>query len=217
MTLGDLALEKTHFKHHREVELAQVRTGTHELARIRRLHEAHATLQVREVFQELGIQGKTLDKACAHVGASDETLMSFMKVLAISASGRGRVIISRSVPQAFEFGCNDDDLQRSPFRAGLTAGGLFSVGALAPVLTFGFLEGSNALIYGSLASCLVLFLVGAYKTRITRLNPLWGGLENMLCGCIGAACEPRRPGLLSICARRASSFVCSVLCCRAYL
>jgi hypothetical protein len=52
----------------------------YELARARHLSEAHAALQVREVFQELGMQGNTLDKACAHVGASDETLMSFMKV-----------------------------------------------------------------------------------------------------------------------------------------
>lgn len=71
------------------------------------------------------------------------------------------------------------------------------------MLTFGFLNRSNALIYGSLASCLVLFSVGAYKTKLTRTNPLWGGLENMLCGCTGAACERRRPGPLSLFTRRA--------------
>jgi hypothetical protein len=59
----------------------------YELARTRHLSEAHATLQVREVFQELGMQGDTLEKACAHVGASDETLMSFMKVGAIAVVG----------------------------------------------------------------------------------------------------------------------------------
>jgi hypothetical protein len=38
---------------------------------------------VREVFEELGLENETLEKAVEHVGASDDTLMAFMKVSAL--------------------------------------------------------------------------------------------------------------------------------------
>jgi hypothetical protein len=86
---------------------------------------------------------------------------------------------------------------RNPFRAGAFAGGLFSIGALPAVLTFGFLSHDNAIIFGSLACCIVLFCVGAIKTKLTRTNPVLGGLENMMCGATGAACAlpSARPSL----------------------
>lgn len=38
---------------------------------------------MREVFEELGLENETLEKAVEHVGASDDTLMAFMKVSAL--------------------------------------------------------------------------------------------------------------------------------------
>lgn len=37
--------------------------------------------QVREVFEELGLKDEVLEETCTVVGASDETLLEFMKVL----------------------------------------------------------------------------------------------------------------------------------------
>jgi hypothetical protein len=36
--------------------------------------------QVREVFEELGLQGEILEESCKAVGSTDETLLEFMKV-----------------------------------------------------------------------------------------------------------------------------------------
>ncbi len=44
------------------------------------LLDAELIAQVREVFQELGLQENTLDEAVAHVSKSDTILMAFMKV-----------------------------------------------------------------------------------------------------------------------------------------
>ena len=35
---------------------------------------------MREVFEELGLQGDVLEESCKVVGSSDETLLEFMKV-----------------------------------------------------------------------------------------------------------------------------------------
>ena len=95
--------------------------------------------------------------------------------------------------QAFEFGCSDEDLVRNPLRSSAFAGGLFAIGALPAVLTFGLLDHDNAVLFGSLACCVVLFCVGAIKTKLTRTNPVLSGLENMLCGATGAACALPAP------------------------
>lgn len=183
------------------------------------------------MFQELGLQEKTLEKAVAHVGNSDATLMAFMKVVwplytQLHAMRllwyQARFLNHTRCSQAFEFGCNDEDLTRSPYRAGATAGGLFSFGALPAVLTFGLLDRTNALIFGSLACCLVLFMVGACKTKLTRTNPIWAGLENMMCGASGAACNalcPRTPSPCSVssCSCAIVSCACSVFRGRAHI
>ena len=45
------------------------------------VHRFETTLfQVREVFEELGLQGEVLEESCKVVGSSDDTLLEFMKV-----------------------------------------------------------------------------------------------------------------------------------------
>ena len=90
--------------------------------------------------------------------------------------------------QAFEFGCSDDDMERSSVKASLVSGGLFILGSLPAVIPFACTNVRNdAVIAASVCCCAMLFFVGAAKTKMTRTNLWVGGFENMFYGAAGAA------------------------------
>jgi hypothetical protein len=79
-------------------------------------------------------------------------------------------------------------MERSAIKASAVSGGLFILGSLPAVIPFACTNVRNdAVIAASVCCCVMLFVVGAAKTKVTRSNPWIGGFENMLYGAAGAA------------------------------
>lgn len=68
------------------------------------------------------------------------------------------------------------------------AGGImfvaFVFAGVFPLLPFVFTDPRTALLFSATLTLLLLFAVGAAKTRFTRRNPLLAGFENLLIGAI---------------------------------
>ena len=64
-----------------------------------------------------------------------------------------------------------------PLRSALIMFGAFLVGGILPILPYFFAEGHFPLIIAVAVSISASFLIGAYKSKIAKLNMLKGGLE----------------------------------------
>lgn len=73
-----------------------------------------------------------------------------------------------------------DETAGTPLRGALFMGGSFAAGAIVPIFPFLFGEGLAALLVATLLTGLVLFVVGAIKSRWTHRSWLWSGLEIVL-------------------------------------
>jgi VIT1/CCC1 family predicted Fe2+/Mn2+ transporter len=122
--------------------------------------------QLRQFFESVKLSGPLLEAVVAEVGRSDDSLMKMM--------------------MAFEFGVHADELERNPIKAMLMSGRLFLLGALPTVVPFfaTTLSPTTALAIAAALVGLALFVVGAYKTRTTKSNWLYDGLENVVLGAI---------------------------------
>ena len=122
--------------------------------------------QLYDLLGQFGIEGEDLEEAVRIFSATDQRLIQAMAVL--------------------EFGVVESE-RRSPYRAGLMAGGMFLVGAAVPVLPFFFgLLPHLGLLWSFGFTFLGLFAVGWTKTRITNTSAVRSGLENMLIAGAGA-------------------------------
>ena len=73
----------------------------------------------------------------------------------------------------------------SPLKQGVIVGFSALLGSFIPLVPFFFLPPLQAVAIALVASLIILFLVGAYKSKLTSGRWLQGGLELMLIG--GAA------------------------------
>ena len=122
--------------------------------------------QLYELLGRFGIEGDDLAEAVRIFSATDQRLIRSMAVL--------------------EFGVVESE-RRSPYRAGLMAGGMFLVGSVLPVVPFLVSPAPQAGLAWSVALTFAgLFGVGWIKTRITHLPGVRSGLENMLIAGAGA-------------------------------
>ena len=86
-----------------------------------------------------------------------------------------------------ELGLDPDDRGGSPWTAALTSFGLFSVGALAPVLPFFFLSGHAGVIVAAAVGGVGLFLLGAATSLFTGKGWVRSGLRQTVLGLAAAA------------------------------
>lgn len=122
--------------------------------------------QLYDLLGQFGIDGEDLDEAVRIFSATDRRLIQAMAVL--------------------EFGVVESE-RRSPYRAGLMAGGMFLMGAAIPILPFfSGLAPEVGLLWSFGLTFLGLFGVGWTKTRITHTSVVRSGLENMLIAGAGA-------------------------------
>ena len=84
-----------------------------------------------------------------------------------------------------ELHLEDPSENMSPTKQGIIVGGSAIIGSLIPVAPFFFVGVEQAINIALVISMLTLFLVGAYKSKITSGSWLKGGLELMIIG--GAA------------------------------
>ena len=121
--------------------------------------------QLRQFLESVTLSGPLLEAVVSEVGRNDESLMKMM--------------------MAFEFGVHAEELERNPWKAMFMSGRLFLIGALPTVIPFFFSISSTVAL--GIAAALVgtaLFVVGAYKTRVTKGNWWKDGLENLILGAI---------------------------------
>ena len=97
---------------------------------------------------------------------------------------------------------HNDETTGSPFRGALVMGASFAAGAVFPIAPFLFAEGLPALIAATLVTGLVLFGIGAAKTRWTHRSWVTSGLEVValaaFAGVAGYLFGTVLPGLLGL-------------------
>jgi VIT1/CCC1 family predicted Fe2+/Mn2+ transporter len=140
---AEMKLERVHIRHHRKAELDQL----------------------RDMFEDMGIQHEDVETVVSAFDRSDEAILNAMKAL--------------------EFG-HVDSARRSPYRAMAASGALFIVGSMPSILPFlVFDETTTALIWATVLSLAGLFAVGVVKARVARHSWLRAGLENLVIAGVG--------------------------------
>jgi VIT1/CCC1 family predicted Fe2+/Mn2+ transporter len=81
-----------------------------------------------------------------------------------------------------ELGINPDDLGGSAWAAGATSFGLFSLGAIFPVIAFAFMTGTTAIVTSLVLSGIALFAIGAATSLFTGRDALSSGLRQLAFG-----------------------------------
>lgn len=128
-------------------------------------HREMEVNQLRDMLSDLGIEGEDLNEAVEIFAKDDERLLNSMKVL--------------------EFGMVDSE-ERSPYAAMAVSGLLFLAGSLPSVLPFAFVDSSQAgLVIAGVLTAFGLFAVGAFKSVVTKTNPVAAGFENLTIAGVG--------------------------------
>jgi len=86
-----------------------------------------------------------------------------------------------------ELAIDKEGLGGSAWVAAFTSFGLFSLGALLPVLPYVFFSGGSGIVASTAASIVGLFTIGALTTLMTGKNPLLHGLRHVAIGLAAAA------------------------------
>jgi len=76
--------------------------------------------------------------------------------------------------------------RRNAFRSALIVGFAAIIGSLIPLAPFVFLPVTTGMIISVLVAALVLFVVGAFKARMTVGHPGKSGLEMAIIGTVSA-------------------------------
>jgi len=118
--------------------------------------------EIEQIFREKGFSGKLL-KQVVNTICSDRKV--WLKTM-----------------MRDELGLEDPTKGMSSFQQGVLVGVSSFIGSLIPITAFFFLPVAVATPIGLLASLIVLFGVGAYKSKLMSGKWLWGGLELMIIG-----------------------------------
>ncbi len=130
-------------------------------------HRASEVEQLWGLLENIGLRDEALTQAVEQISSSDESLFQSMKVL--------------------EFGVLDGE-RRSPWRAAVFSGGLFTLGSLPSIIPFIFLDDTlGALVWAGVLAGISLFAVGVAKSMATKTSLWKSGLENLGVSMLGAA------------------------------
>lgn len=122
--------------------------------------------EVREIYARKGFQGKTLDKIVNVITANPDVWVEVM--------------------MAEEHQLNPPENQGSAVKTALVVGFSAIVGSLIPLVPFVFLPVNVSMVVSIVIAALTLFIVGAYKARITVGHPGRSGLEMAIIGTLSA-------------------------------
>ncbi len=125
------------------------------------------TQEIRDIYGKMGFTHSEQGMIVNRVTSDKELWLRFMK--------------------REELGLIDEHLD-DPVHVALTMGGSFFVGSLPPILPYFFFPDPNlAIAVAILFSVVFLFLVGAAKTRLTKVKPLRSGLETTILGILASS------------------------------
>ena len=123
--------------------------------------------EVRDVFLGWGLTSTTAEEATQEIIKDDKRWVDFM--------------------MKFELGLEEPDpkrAHRSAFNIGLS----YIVGGFIPLTPYFFVSNSlDGLKLSALITLVCLYVFGFFKSKMTGINPWWGGLKVMFIGAIAAA------------------------------
>jgi len=122
--------------------------------------------EIRAIYKGKGFAGPLLEQIVAHITGEPERWASVM--------------------MREELGFANDSFD-PPIRSALVVGASYLLGAAVPVIPYALAEASDAIKLSAVATVLVLFAVGAFKTLITARSWWRSGLESMATGIAAAA------------------------------
>jgi len=122
--------------------------------------------EVKDMFEEMGFTGNTLDACVDTITSNKETWLSFLLKSELGLEEPKRPVIGAVLT----------------FLS-------FVIGALIPLSPYFLNLGVTSLIISSISSFLMLGLVGAIKTKITGESKKRGALEMLIIGAIAFICS----------------------------
>ena len=123
------------------------------------------TYEIREIYRNKGFEGDELEKIVEVITANPDVWVEVM--------------------MSEEFQMAPPEKSRA-LNSGLVVGVAAIVGSLIPLVPFFFLPISTGIGLSLILSALTLFVVGAYKARITIGKPFRSGLQMTLIGILSA-------------------------------
>lgn len=104
----------------------------------------------------------------------------------VTAFSRDNTILLNAM-KVMEFGVVDTE-RRSAYKAMAVSAALFLLGSVPSVLPFVFVDSVGlGLTIAAVLAAFALVTVGVVKTFVTRGNPVWAGIENLLITGVGGA------------------------------
>jgi VIT1/CCC1 family predicted Fe2+/Mn2+ transporter len=123
--------------------------------------------EVRDVFLEWGLSKDTAEEATQEIIKDDKRWVEFM--------------------MKFELGLEEPDPKRarkSAFNIGLS----YIIGGMVPLMPYFFVTNSiDGLKISAVITLVCLYIFGFFKSKMTGINPWWGGVKVMFIGAIAAA------------------------------
>jgi VIT1/CCC1 family predicted Fe2+/Mn2+ transporter len=123
--------------------------------------------EVRDVFLEWGLSNDTAEEATQEIIKDDKRWVEFM--------------------MKFELGLEEPDPKRarkSAFNIGLS----YIIGGMVPLMPYFFVTNSiDGLKISAVITLVCLYIFGFFKSKMTGINPWWGGVKVMFIGAIAAA------------------------------
>ena len=123
--------------------------------------------EVRDVFLEWGLSKETAEEATQEIIKDDKRWVEFM--------------------MKFELGLEEPDPKRarkSAFNIGLS----YIIGGMVPLMPYFFVTNSiDGLKISAVITLVCLYIFGFFKSKMTGINPWWGGVKVMFIGAIAAA------------------------------
>jgi VIT1/CCC1 family predicted Fe2+/Mn2+ transporter len=122
--------------------------------------------EVREFFHNWGLSKEVQEKAVSEICADKKRWVDFM--------------------MKHELGLDEPDEKRAA-KSAFNIGFSYIIGGLVPLLPYFFIDDSiEALKYSVIITLICLFVFGYFKSKMTGVNPLTGGLKVMLIGALAA-------------------------------
>jgi VIT1/CCC1 family predicted Fe2+/Mn2+ transporter len=123
--------------------------------------------EVRDVFLEWGLSKDTAEEATQEIIKDDKRWVEFM--------------------MKFELGLEEPDPKRAR-KSAFNIGASYIVGGLIPLTPYFFVDNAfKGLAISAMITLVCLFIFGYFKSKMTGINPWWGGIKVMLIGATAAA------------------------------
>jgi len=121
--------------------------------------------EIRKIYQQKGFEGGLLERIVETITANEDVWVAVMMAEEHKLTPSNR---------------------SSALRAAIIVGISAIVGSLVPLIPFTFLPLGWSMISAVLMTAIVLFIIGAYKAKITVGKPVRSGFEIALIGTISA-------------------------------